>query len=102
MSDKIQQLVGAIAQLDPKDPAHFTKNRLPDSRVLGERIQEAVSAKERDEAWAVFLEQHPDAAAVVAATEKPSAKPEPTPEEKSDVVTGQDALKHLRKKGYKV
>ena len=109
MSEKLQQLIKLIAGLDPKDPALFTKSNLPDSRVLTEKLGEAVSAAERDEAFAAFKEQHPKEYAAMAAVLDPPAEEAETPAEKKSqtektggMVTGQDALKHLRKKGVTV
>lgn len=42
----------AIAELDPNDEAHWTKDKKPDATVLSERLGWQVKAAERDQAWA--------------------------------------------------
>lgn len=110
MLEKIAKLVALIKGLNPKDEAHFTKSKLPDSRVLAEKLGDSVSAVERDEAFAAFKEQDPDAAAAMQAVldgadqkEKPAEKAEKVEVDPAqEVVTGQDALKVMRKRGVKV
>ncbi len=106
MSEKIQALIELILGLDPKEEAHFTKNQLPDSRVLGEKLGEAVSAAERDEAFTAFAEQHPEKAAEFREALNSPAEDEPvaapTKAGPSEMITGQDAIKHLRGKGHKI
>jgi len=106
MTEKNQKLIELILGLDPAEVAHFTKAQLPDSRVLAEKLGESVTAAERDEAFAAFAEQYPDEAAALKERLTPKteekASAEPTTEKKSTMITGQDALKHLRSKGHKI
>lgn len=107
MTEKILSLIALILTLDPTDVAHFTKGHLPDSRVLGEKLGEQVTAAERDEAFSAFAEQYPAEAAILAdalsqqAEDEPAAEPAKKADE-STMITGQDALKALRAKGHKV
>ncbi len=78
--------------------------------MLAEKLGDSVSAAERDEAFAVFKEQHPEVAeemqAVLGAADQKEKPTEKTEEVEADpaqeVVTGQDALKAMRKRGVKV
>ncbi len=107
MSNNLQRLIDEIGKLDPKDTAHFTKGKQPDSRVLGERLKVAVTAAERNDAWKQFQEQNPGQAKEILAVletaqvEESAADPEENPAE-GEMITGQDALKRLRAKGIKV
>ncbi|WP_413206722.1 hypothetical protein [Rhodospirillum sp. A1_3_36] len=47
-------LVTAIGQLNPKNSEHFTKAGLPEVKALSEVAGRAVTAQERDAAWAAF------------------------------------------------
>lgn len=49
---RLAAIKAAIAELDPNDPAHWTKDYKPDATVLSERLGWKVKAAERDEAWA--------------------------------------------------
>ncbi len=112
MTEKLVKLIALILGLDPKDEAHFTKSQLPDSRVLAEKLGVSVSAAERDEAFEAFKDQYPEEATTMLAVlnppdDDPPAEDEPAAEpakkaDESTMITGQDALKHLRSKGHKV
>jgi len=51
-----QLVMEAMATLDPADPAHFTKAKIPDARALSERCGFLVTAELRDRCWAAYQE----------------------------------------------
>ena len=54
-SDRITAIKDAIANLDKKDEAHWTKNNEPDANVLTELLGWKVKADERNQAWMEML-----------------------------------------------
>lgn len=50
---KFDALVKAISQLDPSSNEHFTADGKPKTDALEALVNDKVSAKERDDAWAV-------------------------------------------------
>lgn len=55
--NKLERLIAAIGELNINDAAHFTGDGKPSANVLKEKIGEAVTAAERDEAWNEFQER---------------------------------------------
>ena len=84
-------IIAEIGKLDPNDKAHYTSSKIPKPHagVLGERLKFPVSAKERDEAFALYLEQNPPAA-------------DPAVKEDTGIVTCEDVIKNLRKQGKRI
>lgn len=48
---RLAAIKAAIAELDPDDEAHWTKDKKPDATVLSEKLGWKVKAAERDEAF---------------------------------------------------
>ncbi|WP_178860818.1 HI1506-related protein [Thiomicrorhabdus cannonii] len=53
----VEQLIEAIAQLDPQNTAHYTGKGVPQLDALQAIVGSKVSAAQRDEAFVAFSEQ---------------------------------------------
>ncbi len=51
---EIEDIIAVIKTLNSNDEAHWTNAGLPDARVLTDLLNKRVTAKLRDEAWAII------------------------------------------------
>lgn len=52
--EMLADIVSAIAQLDPNDPAHWTKTKKPDIKVLSKLLGRVIAAADRDAAFLIY------------------------------------------------
>jgi len=57
MDEKQERLIAIIGELDVNNAAHFTGSGKPTTDILKEKLEDVVSAEERDQAWNEFQEQ---------------------------------------------